>query len=148
MSISPLNHGAGTLSGSASAFVNVEEEKLYTYAIMRTDIIMPPGKLAAQAAHVSSQSLIEFLSRHPDRLVEFQKLGKSGSRITLAAKKLSQVLAAHQAALTAGLPCALFEDSGHILLPNFTGDPVITGLGIGPAPREAMREITKRFRCL
>jgi len=137
--------GPKSLSGSAPV---VREDGLYSYAIMRTDIVMPPGKLAAQAAHVCAQSLIEFLTRHPDRTPEFQQLGKSGSRIVLGTKRLSHLLQAADAARAAGLPCALFEDSGHILLPDFTGDPVITGLGIGPAPREAMREITKRFRCL
>lgn len=115
---------------------------------MRTDISMPPGKLASQAAHVCAQSLIEFLAQHPEMIPEFQRIGKSGSRIVLGTSKVNRILKAYELAEEAGLPCAKFEDGEHILPPDFTGEPILTGIGIGPAPREAMREITKKFRCL
>src|SRR3546814_18820593 len=89
----------------------------------------------------------DLLVRHPGQLPVFHALGKSGSRIVLRAKNLSQVLRAHEAAHDAGLPCSLFEDAEHILPPDFTGEPVITGIGIGPATRPEMRAITKKFRC-
>lgn len=114
---------------------------------MRGDLDMPPGKLASQAAHACAQSLIAYLVSNPDQLPAFHALGKSGSRVILKAKNLSQVLRAYEAARAAGLPCALFEDGEHILPPDFTGEPVITGLGIGPAPRAELRAITKKFRC-
>jgi len=109
---------------------------------------MPIGKLAAMAAHAASQSLIEFLSRDPQWIPRFKDLGKSGSRILLKAKNLSQLLRAHEAAMSADLPCALFEDSGHILLPHFDGSPIITSLGIGPCTRKQAHHITKRYNCL
>lgn len=114
---------------------------------MRSDLEMDPGKLSSQAAHVSAASLIEFLSRHPDRIEEFRETGKSGSRIVLFAKTEHKVLRAYEEAREMGLPCALFQDSDHILLPHFTGEPVITGVGIGPCLREEAKPITKRFRC-
>lgn len=125
------------------------EEKLYTFAIMRFDLQMDTGKLAAQTAHCASQSLIEFLCLHPDYLQVFKRLGKSGSRIALKAKNLGQIERAYAEAQAAGLPCALFEDSGHIIPGTvFDGSPIITGLGIGPCTKEQARPITKRFQCL
>ena len=112
---------------------------------MRADLQMPPGKLAAQAAHAHAQTLIDYLARHPGHAALFRDLGNSGSRIVLLAKNESQLIRAHKEALDLGLPCALFIDSGHILPPHFDGNPIVTGLGIGPAPRDALRAITRRF---
>ncbi len=109
---------------------------------------MPAGKLAAQAGHAFSNSLIAHLVANPDRLSEFHALGASGSRVTLRCKNEEQLCRAHAAARAAGLPCALIVDRDHILPPHFTGAPVVTALGIGPCVREACRDITKRFRCV
>lgn len=113
---------------------------------------MPPGKLASQAIHASRLSLLKYLrSLPPDRLAAamdlFICLNSSGSAIALRAKYQSQLERARDEAIEIGLPWALFSDSGHILPPHFTGAPIITGLAIGPAPRSAIRPITKRFRC-
>ena len=109
---------------------------------------MPAGKLASQASHASCQSLIKYLIRNPSELERFDREGHSGSRIIISAKNTTKLLAAFEQAKAADLPCAVFEDEGHVLLPHFTGAPVLTALAIGPAPRAAMREITKRFKCV
>lgn len=110
---------------------------------------MPAGKLSAQAAHASANSLIRFLERHPDRLREFAALGHSGSRITLKAKTLAQLERAYEEAQAAGLPCYLMIDSGHTMPGTpFDGSPIVTALGIGPCTKEEARAITRRFQCL
>jgi peptidyl-tRNA hydrolase len=120
--------------------------------IERGDIQMPPGKLASQAVHASRLSLLKYIKSLPKHLAdlaidEFITLNSCGSAIVLRAKNLDQMLKARDEAEAAGLPWALFSDSGHILLPHFTGDPVISALAIGPAPRPTIHPITKRFRC-
>lgn len=65
---------------------------------MRSDINMPVGKIAAQAAHCCAQSLISYLSLYPEQIDIFRDLGKSGSRIILKAKNLNQILASYNAA--------------------------------------------------
>nr|WP_273456355.1 aminoacyl-tRNA hydrolase [Nevskia ramosa] len=112
---------------------------------MRADLQMPPGKLAAQASHAHAQSLIAYLLRHPEHLSHFHDLGVSGTRIVLLAPHENALLRAYDQARQLDLPCALFRDSGHILPPHFTGEPIITALGLGPAPRDALRPITRRF---
>jgi len=108
---------------------------------------MPPGKMASQAIHCARLSLLKYLRDTP-REDEFLALGTCGSAVTLRGKNLAALERARDEAEAAGLPCHLFSDSGHILLPHFTGAPLTTALAIGPAPREAMRSITRRFRCL
>jgi peptidyl-tRNA hydrolase len=109
--------------------------------------------LASQAIHASRISFLKFLRTLPEdkmtgAIDEFISLNSCGSAIALRAKNLSQLEKARDAAIEAGLPWALFSDSGHILPPHFTGDPIITALSIGPAPRAAIHPITKKFRCI
>lgn len=106
---------------------------------------MPPGKLAAQAAHAHAQTLIAYLLRHPEQAGAFHAAGTSGTRIVLLAKNESQLLKAFAEAQRLDLPCALFTDSGHFLPPHFDGNPIVTGLGLGPASRDVLRPITRRF---
>lgn len=106
---------------------------------------MPPGKLAAQASHAHAQTLIAYLLRHPEQAQRFQSAGNSGTRIILLAKGESQLLKAFDEAQRLDLPCALFRDSGHLLPPHFDGSPITTALGIGPARRDVLRPITRRF---
>lgn len=120
--------------------------------IERGDLDMPAGKLASQAAHASRLSFLKYLQSLPDdqrtqAIETFITLNSCGSAITVRAKNLAQMFAARDAAEAAGLPWALFSDSGHVMPPHFTGEPIITALAIGPAPRSEIRPITKKFRC-
>jgi PTH2 family peptidyl-tRNA hydrolase len=69
-----------------------------------------------------------------------------GTQIILQAKDENALLQAHKAAKEAGLISSLIIDEGHILLPHFTGQPIVTALGIGPCTKEEANSITKRFQ--
>lgn len=125
------------------------EDRLYSYAIIRADLDMPSGKLAAQAGHALCNSLLQFIAQHPERLAEFLDRGGSGSRVLLRARHLADLERARDEAVALGLPCYLMVDTGHVLPPHFDGStPVPTALGIGPCTRDAARPVVKRFRCL
>lgn len=131
----------------------IQEDKLYTFMIERGDLQMPAGKLASQAIHASRLSLLKYLNSMPrdqrDEAIRlFIDLNTCGSAIALRAKNLDQLIKARDAAIDAGLPWALFSDSGHILPPHFTGEPIITALAIGPSQRHKIHPITKKFRCV
>jgi PTH2 family peptidyl-tRNA hydrolase len=109
---------------------------------------MPPGKLASQAVHAARISLLRYIKRHPWRLHEFLDLNSCGSAVTLNGRNLADLERAWGQARAAGLPCALFTDSGHVFGEHFSGAPIVTALAIGPAGRGEMRQITKRFQCV
>ena len=71
-----------------------------------------------------------------------------GTNVVLKSNNLIQLERAFYQAKAAGLSCALIEDSGHIMPPHFDGSPIITALGIGPARREDIQHITKKFNCV
>lgn len=125
-----------------------DEEHLYQYAIIRGDLDMPSGKLAAQAGHAYTDSLFDAWINEPERALAYRDRTRGGSKVTVKAKNVSQMMKAYCAAKAAGLPCSLIVDQHHILPPHFDGNPIITAVGIGPCTKEECREITKKFRCI
>ena len=105
---------------------------------------MPPGKMAAQAGHAFVEAFVDAHTRDPPSIHAYMADGL-GTKVVLVAPTVETLLHAYEAAKQSGLPCALIEDSGHVLLPHFDGSPVITAVGIGPATREQIRHITRHF---
>lgn len=109
---------------------------------------MPAGKLAAQAGHAYTDSLMNALKSHPDNVEKYRNLQSGGSKVTLKCKNEMQLIKAYIQAKSEGFPCALIVDQGHILPPHFDGSPIITALGIGPCKKEDIKHITKKFQCI
>jgi peptidyl-tRNA hydrolase len=93
---------------------------------------MPPGKMAAQAGHAF---LGAFLSSDGENKTRYAS-DPPGTKVVLVARDLPRLLTIRDLAQYYGVPYALIEDSGHVLLPFFDGSPVVTALGVGPATRK------------
>jgi len=119
----------------------------YLYAIVRADLNMPPGKLAAQAGHAFTDALFVCLDLNPDRAMAYRR-GCGGSKVVLSANNESALLRAAAECREAGIPHALVVDHGHVLPPHFDGSRIVTALGLGPVTRAEARKITKRFSCV
>ena len=103
---------------------------------------MPIGKLISQAAHAYLESYLT-----SDKQQEYRADG-IGTKVTLQSKSLDDLFRAQYECERRGIPCALIEDSGHVMPPHFDGSPIVTALGIGPARRNEVKSITKRFKLL
>ena len=102
---------------------------------------MPPGKLAAQAGH----AFLGAIEASPaDRRASYLA-DSPGTKVVLIAPTVDHLLWASGELAVLGLGQFLVEDSGHILPPHFDGNPIITALGFGPATRDEIRRITRRF---
>ena len=121
-----------------------DHRPLVTYAIYRADLEMPAGKLAAQCGHAYADALDQAEAKTPGIKQRYRGTGH-GTKLCMYAKNLGQLLRAYREAQEAGLPCALIIDRGHVLLPHFTGEPIITALGIGPIHPDEAAHITKRY---
>lgn len=122
-----------------------EEDPYRLYAITRGDLEMSTGKLAAQAGHAYLNAYLKALNERPE-IAEFYQRDGIGTKICLKAKNQDALLKAYEAAKEAGLPCELIIDQHHIIPgTDFTGEPIITALGIGPARKHEIHHITKRF---
>ncbi len=125
-----------------------KDSHYYIYAIIRSDLEMPSGKLSAQAGHAYTDSLMNALNTHPENVANYRNSQSGGSKVTLKAKNEDHLIKAYIQAKSEGVPCALIVDQGHILPPHFDGKPIITALGIGPCKKEDIKHITKKFQCI
>ena len=108
---------------------------------------MSPGKLSAQAGHAYTDTLWACYDQDRNTALAYRREGGiGGSKVTIKAKNLGQIERALRECQEAGIPHTLVTDRDHIMLPHFTGAPVVTALGIGPVTREQARHITKRFQ--
>jgi PTH2 family peptidyl-tRNA hydrolase len=121
---------------------------LRLYAIVRADLDMPVGKLAAQAGHAYEKSLLAALRDDPEILDAYHGADGLGTKVCLSANSEFRLLRAYEEAKAAGIPCALIIDQHHVLPPHFDGSPIVTALGIGPARKADVCAITKRFSVL
>ena len=112
---------------------------------MRTDLGMDTGKSASQAGHAylgafinaNAKLQLAYHSEFPTR---------PGTKVCLAAKNLEQLLRAKEQAEASGIPTYLVTDSGCSNF--FDGQPTVTALGLGPATRELIKHITRRFQLM
>jgi PTH2 family peptidyl-tRNA hydrolase len=104
--------------------------------VVRDDIKMSVGKLAAQVAHAAVTCALDAKSRKPKWFSEWMKEGQR--KVVLRAEDMDQLRALNDKAMRAGLPHAMIIDAGLTeLAPNTT-----TCLGIGPAPENDLDPIT------
>ena len=104
--------------------------------VVRGDIKMSPGKLAAQVAHAAVECAIEaYKTQRP----VFNKWRSQGSKkVVLKARSLEELYQLKEKAEKVGIITSLISDAGHTELEPGT----ITCLGIGPAPEQLINRIT------
>lgn len=105
--------------------------------VVRRDVRMGKGKLAAQVAHASVAAAEK--SRWKS-----EWLNESQKKTVLRCDSLQELLKLHDEAKLAGLPVSLITDAGHTQLPEGT----VTCVGIGPAPDEKIDKITGKLKLL
>jgi len=105
--------------------------------VMRTDLGMKKGKIAAQAAHAAVASA----DKSPDKGKWFAEGQK---KVVLKVESEGQLLQVLQDARMEGLPSALIQDAGHTQIPAGTK----TCVGIGPAAEDDIDRVTSRLKLL
>ena len=104
--------------------------------VVRADLKMPPGKLAAQVAHGSVGAFIK--SKFGPAWLE-----QGQAKVVVKVSSLQELLEIERAAKVAKLSSCLIKDEGR----TFFHEPTVTVLGLGPAP-EQMFLMTKDLKLL
>jgi PTH2 family peptidyl-tRNA hydrolase len=104
--------------------------------IVRIDLKMSKGKLAAQAGHAAVSASEEARKRHPEWWKAWLEEGQC--KIAVKAKSEDDLLKLMHKARTLHLPCALICDRGLTELPPNT----VTCVGVGPAPSSQIDKVT------
>jgi peptidyl-tRNA hydrolase len=108
------------------------------YALVRSDLNMPPLKIAAQAGHAYVDAFHSCLRRDPGR-AEAWKEDHHGIKVCLSFDAGERELRQLWAKLAdRELPSSLIVDLGYTV---FDGVPTVTALGVGPARREEVFDL-------
>lgn len=110
--------------------------------IIRTDIKMSRGKLAAQASHASLMSYFE--AEKVDKAVTKRWLDTGEKKIVLKVADGSVLEKLSVAFKYKKVPCALVTDAGLTQLPPGT----ITALGVGPWKSAEIDQFTRGLKLL
>lgn len=114
----------------------MSEFKYKQVIVLRVDLEMSEGKIAAQAGHAAVSAAEEARKRNPDWWNAWIKEGQC--KIAVKAHSKQELLELEKKAKKLKMPSALITDRGLTELPPGT----ITCLGIGPAPSSQVDKIT------
>lgn len=106
------------------------QNELLLYAIVRTDIEMPVGKLAAQAGHAFLGTYELCRNMQPDTSAEYRDSDLK-KKICLAAEDEAALLRIRDLCEERGIPARLIRDAAVTVF----DEPTLTAIGIGPVRR-------------
>ena len=110
--------------------------------ILRTDLKMSKGKIAAQAGHAAVSAAEYARKNRPEWWNPWMREGQC--KIAVKVTSEEELLELERKARNAGLPVVMIVDRGLTELPPET----ITCLGIGPAPSDKVDIITGNLTLL
>jgi PTH2 family peptidyl-tRNA hydrolase len=110
--------------------------------VVRSDLKMSRGKIAAQAGHAAVSAAEEARKLHPNWWKAWLTEGQCKIAVKVGSEKV--LLKLENEAKEMKLPSAMIADRGLTELPPDT----ITCLGIGPAPSEKVDRITGKLALL
>ena len=110
--------------------------------VVRSDLRMGKGKVAAQVAHASLASAEAARERKTTWYEEWKEEGQA--KIVLKVESEAELSELFRKAKSAGLPATLVQDRGLTQVEPGT----VTCLGIGPGPDAAVDEISGKLKLL
>lgn len=110
--------------------------------VVRKDLKMGIGKIAAQVAHASLLAAEKSKSMNKESFIRWFNEGQA--KIVLKVNSLEELLLIKEKAEALRLPVELVQDKGLTQLEEGT----ITCLGIGPADEEMIDKITRNLKLL
>ena len=112
------------------------EFELKMVIVVRKDLKISPGKMAAQVAHAAVNCALASKKRKPANFERWYNEGQK--KVVDKVQDLAELYKVKQAAEDMGLVTSLITDAGMTELPPNT----TTCLGIGPAPNAEVDRVT------
>lgn len=110
--------------------------------IVRKDIKMETGKLAAQVGHAAVMSYLE--TEKKDKKIAKEWLDTGEKKIVLKVENEESLRKFYDAFKYKQIPCALVTDAGLTQLPPGT----VTALGVGPWSSKELNPLTSMLKLL
>jgi len=109
--------------------------------VVRTDLGMGKGKIAAQSSHSAVEALEKALLKEPKWVEEWKQQGQEKVVLKISSKKELLELFQQMKKL---FPCALIKDAGRTQIKP--GEP--TCFACGPAPETELDKFTSKLKLL
>ena len=109
--------------------------------IIRSDLQMGKGKMAAQSSHASLSSYKKCERENPDDAREWEEEGQK--KIVLKVGSEEELLALYEK-MKREIPCSLIRDAGHTQVEPGT----VTCFGAGPAEESLINKYCKDLKLL
>jgi len=110
--------------------------------VVRTDLKMTPGKIAAQCGHATLACYKALVKKNPKLLRHWELTGQA--KIALKASSEEEILELEAIAKSLNLCARSIQDAGRTQIEAGSR----TVLGIGPAPVELVNQVTGHLRLL
>ncbi len=107
--------------------------------VIRSDLKMSKGKIAAQVAHASLEA---YKKSSSEDQIEWEAWGSK--KVVLKIEGLREIVTLQKAASKAGVPNVIIRDAGRTELERGT----VTALGIGPCDDEEIDDLTGHLKML
>ncbi|KAF9499896.1 peptidyl-tRNA hydrolase II [Pleurotus eryngii] len=108
--------------------------------VVRVDLNMTPGKVAAQCGHATLACYKALVKKNPRLVKHWERTGQA--KIALKARSEDQLLELEAIAKSLNLCARSIQDAGHTQVDPGTR----TVLAIGPAPVELINHVTGKLR--
>ncbi|OAA69621.1 peptidyl-tRNA hydrolase 2 [Cordyceps fumosorosea ARSEF 2679] len=135
-------------SGTAAPKLKLTNEECKLVLVVRTDLGMTKGKIAAQCSH-ATLACYKALAAHPDpdsperrMLARWERHGQA--KIAVQLKSQEEMLQLCRKARGMGLTAEVIKDAGRTQIEAGS----MTVLGVGPAPRSLVDEVTGHLKLL
>ncbi len=109
--------------------------------IIRNDLKMGKGKIAAQASHASVEAMEKTKTKFPEWVEEWKQTGTQ--KVVLKVNSEKELLELFESAKKE-IPSALIRDAGRTQIEPGTK----TCIGLGPAPENLIDKYTKELKLL
>ncbi|KAK0560014.1 hypothetical protein OC844_004018 [Tilletia horrida] len=110
--------------------------------VVRTDLKMDKGKIAAQCGHATLAAYKAALRNTPEYVQQWERLGQA--KVAVKCSSEQELLEVEQRAKKFGVVAKSITDAGRTQIPAGTR----TVVGVGPGPVSLMDKITGGFKLL
>ena len=110
--------------------------------VIRADLKMGKGKIAAQTSHASLTAYNKVRSTHPEIAKEWEREGQK--KVVLRVNSEDELLEYLQKAKDANIPCELIRDAGHTQIEPGT----MTCFAAGPWKEEELDKVFGKLKLL